>query len=228
MQPYLFPYIGYFQLINAVDQFVIHDDVQYTKGGWINRNRILFNGKEYLFTLSVKKNSSCKNINRRFFSDKFESQKKKLLEILKQAYKKAPYFKESNNLINEIFSFKDLNVSNMNMYSLKKICQYLDIITPFVLSSELKKNNNLKGEERVININQVMEATHYINPIGGAELYQKKKFSVKGIELFFLKPDEIYYRQFENRFTPWLSIIDLCMFNSKSKIRTFLNAYKLN
>ena len=97
MQPYLFPYMGYFQLINAVDTFVIHDDVQYIKSGWINRNRFLLNGKEYLFTFSVKKNAFTRFINQRYYSDKFEMEKGKFLRVLKQAYCKAPFY-------NKIFS----------------------------------------------------------------------------------------------------------------------------
>src|SRR5690242_636845 len=89
MQPYLFPYIGYFQLINAVDKFVIHDDVQFIKGGWINRNQILVNNREFMFTFSIKKDSSSHNINKRYFSDKFEAEKNKFLRTLKANYGKC-------------------------------------------------------------------------------------------------------------------------------------------
>lgn len=227
MQPYFFPYIGYFQLIASVDKFVVHDDVQYIKAGWINRNKILLNGKEYLFVFSVKKDSFDRDINQRFFSDRFDFQKAKFLRVLKQAYIKAAYFKQVYSLVNEIFSYDDLNVSNLNVFGIKKISRYLGIKTPIVLSSKLKKNNSLKGEERVININKTLGATRYINPVGGVDLYSKKYFLENGIKLLFLKPLDIKYKQLDNAFLSWLSIIDICMFNKKEDIQTFLNQYEL-
>src|SRR5690606_18130129 len=104
MQPYFCPYIGYFQLMNAVDKFVVYDNIQYTKKGWINRNRILMNGKDQLFSLPVKKDSDYLNINQRFLSDDFDGEKKKLLNKFKGAYNKAPYFKEIFPLLQEIIN----------------------------------------------------------------------------------------------------------------------------
>src|SRR3990167_9927474 len=105
MQPYLFPYIGYFQLIHAVDAFIIHEDVQYIKGGWTHRNRIQINDKEYLFTFSLKKDSSLKKINTRFFSDQFEKEKNHFLMVVKNNYKKAPFFSDAYNLLIKIFEY---------------------------------------------------------------------------------------------------------------------------
>lgn len=227
MQPYLFPYIGYFQLINAVDWFVLHDDVQYIKSGWINRNRILLNGKEYLFTFSVKKDAFTRFIKQRYYSDKFEMEKGKFFRVLKEAYSRAPFYSKILSLTSEILSYKDLNVSNLNLFSIRKFCEYLGISTHMVLSSELKKNSSLKNEARVININRTLKATHYINPVGGADLYSKETFSENGLKLLFLKSHEIKYEQFNNIYLPGLSMIDVCMFNKTDDIRTFLNLYDL-
>tara|TARA_B100000959_G_scaffold107806_1_gene113564 strand:- start:4223 stop:4927 length:705 start_codon:yes stop_codon:yes gene_type:complete len=227
MQPYLFPYIGYFQLINAVDTFVIHDDVQYIKSGWINRNRFLLNGKEYLFTFSVKKNAFIQFINQRYYSDKFEMEKGKFLRVLKQAYSKAPFYSKIFSLTREILSHKDLNVSSLNLFGIKKFCEYLGISTPMVLSSELKKNCSLRNEARVIGINRVLKATHYINPVGGINLYSKELFSKNGLKLLFLKSSEIKYEQFNDAYLPGLSIVDVCMFNKIDDIQAFLNQYEL-
>ena len=138
MQPYLFPYIGYFQLINTVDKFVIHDDIQYIKGGWINRNRIQINDKDYLFTFSLKKDSSLKNIDTRLFSDQFIKEKVHFLRLIQNNYKKAPYFLDIYNLLSRILDFKELNISSFITNSLKQICNYLEIKTPIYLSPELK------------------------------------------------------------------------------------------
>jgi len=227
MQPYLFPYLGYFQLINSVDKFVIHDDVKFIKGGWINRNCILLNNKNFLFTLSLKKGSDYLNINQRFFVDYIEDEKKKIVTKLSSAYKKAPYFVDIINLISEILSYKGLNVSLMITNSLRKLCNYLDIKTQFFISSEIEKDDSLKGSERVINIVKVLGGNHYINPIGGVDLYSKEKFLKEGIKLSFIKTRDIRYKQFDTEFIPNLSIIDVLMFNSKEEVKKLLDEYNL-
>ena len=227
MQPYLFPYIGYFQLIHAVDLFVIYDDVKYIKGGWINRNKILVNNKEYLFTFSLKKSSSYANINERFFSEKFKNEKLKFLKTVEHSYKRAPFFYDVYPIIQDIMNYEKENISEFISYSLKVVCKYLGIKTPFVFSSCIDKKDFLKGEERVININKCLNSTCYINHIGGVGLYSKSRSKQEGIDLYFLKPKPIHYKQFNADFIPWLSIIDVLMFNSKDTVRTFLDEYEL-
>jgi hypothetical protein len=227
MQPYLFPYIGYFQLISVVDKFVIHDDVQYIKGGWINRNRIQINNNDYLFTFSLKRDSSLKNINARQFSDQFTKEKINFLKIVQNNYKRAPYFLIVNDLMSNILDYKELNISSFITYSLKLICNYLEIKTPFYLSSKLNKNNEFKGQDRVINICQALKATVYINPIGGKILYSKDTFDKNNISLFFIKSSEINYEFKKVHYIPNLSIIDLMMFNSIEEIKKILKNYDL-
>ncbi len=228
MQPYLFPYLGYFQLIKAVDTFVVYDDVQYIKKGWINRNQILLNGKPLLFTFGVKKDSSLMNINQRIYSeDKFYLLKDNFLQTLYRSYHKAPFFKEVNDLIDDIFTYESLNVSDFNTNSLKKICDYMNIQTPFLLSSSLEKTDGMKGQEVIIEINKKLKSDCYINAIGGRDLYSTKKFRENGISLRFIKMGDIHYNQFDNEFIPNLSIIDVLMFNSKEQIQRMLNNYEL-
>jgi len=225
MQPYLFPYIGYFQLINAVDKFVIHDDVQYIKGGWINRNRIQINDKDHLFTFSLQKDSALKNINTRLFSNQFYQEKAKFLKLIQNNYNKALYFPSSYNLLFKIFNYRGLNISSFITNSLKQICNYLEITTPFYLSSELNKNNELKGQDRVIDICHTLKADIYINPIGGRTLYSKKVFKQNNISLFFLQTQNMIYEHNKQPFIPNLSIVDVIMFNSKGKIKEYLNSF---
>ena len=226
MQPYLFPYIGYFQLINAVDKFVIHDDVQFIKGGWINRNRILVNGKAQMMTFPVKKDSAYVNINSRFWADSFQDAVNKNLRVLHIAYGKAPYFDRVYSLIVDILRSDESNVSKFITNQLMLICGYLGISTLFVISSLLNKKNELSSEERVIEINKVLGSNHYVNPIGGIDLYHKEKFSKEGIGLSFIRTGPIVYRQFDNEFISNLSVIDVLMFNSVSKIREMLSCYE--
>lgn len=228
MQPYFFPYIGYFQLISAVNQFIIYDDVQWIKGGWINRNRILLHGQPHFVTLPVNKNSLSDHINERFFSKDIEKQKNKVFRTIDSAYRKAPYFNEVIDVIEACLSDKQSKVSDFLVNTLLTVCDYLEINTPLKLSSQLEKNNALKGQEQIIEINRVMGSKEYINPIGGTDLYDHETFSRAGLTLKFLKPGDVRYQQFEPQdFSPSLSIIDVMMFNPKSRIRELLNLYEL-
>jgi len=228
MQPYLFPYLGYFQLINAVDVFVFLDDVQFIKKGWINRNKILIKNEPQLFTLSIKKDSSKKLINERCYaSESFEENKAKILKTIYFSYKKCPYFSEVYDLLSGIFDYNNFNLVEFNTNSLKIICCYLGIDTNFLISSQINKNNNLKGQELVIEINRVLGSDHYINSIGGRNLYSKTRFFEAKISLKFIKMNEIQYSQGNFEFFPNLSIIDILMWNSKKDIQSFLKDYIL-
>lgn len=219
MQSYFFPYIGYFQLIHAVDKFVIYDDVNYIKQGWINRNRILLNGKEFLITLKLDKAGSFKLINNINIIDN----KTKMLKTIKQAYCKAPYFSEVFSLLEKIFHCKEQNLSKFLINSIVLLCKYLDINTKILISSDFKKDNKLKGEAKVIHICKLLKADQYINAIGGMELYSKENFKKEGIDLKFIKSKPVKYEQFDNEFVTSLSIIDVLMFNHVSKVNNFLN-----
>ena len=226
MQPYLFPYLGYFQLINAVDIFVIADDVQYIRHGWINRNKIRLMDKPYMFTFSVKKDSQKQNINKRFYSDEFfDSAKEDLLGKIFHSYRKAPYFSEIYELLSAIFNYSSLNIAEFNTYSLKNICNYLGINSNFLISSSLKKNSGLKSQDFVIEINRVLGSDCYINAIGGTELYSRSAFEKYKISLKFIQMNDIMYDQGGKEFIPFLSIIDVLMFNSKEKITKLLEEY---
>ncbi|MBU0482406.1 MAG: WbqC family protein [Proteobacteria bacterium] len=228
MQPYFFPYIGYFQLIDTVDQFVIHDDVQWIKGGWINRNRILVQGASRYITLPVKKDSTLFDINQLILPPDISKHKQKIIRQIENAYRKAPHFASVMQLVSDCFAYQERNVSKFIVNSLLTCCDHLGIQTPFVLSSTLDKKNELHAQDRVLNINMVMKASHYINPIGGTELYNKARFVENGLQLSFLKSNDVAYNQFcDHEFIPNLSIIDVMMFNSKWKIADMLKAYDL-
>ena len=228
MQPYLFPYLGYFQLINAVDKYVICDDVQYIKNGWINRNNILNDKRPYLFTFNVKKGEHLKSINERYYCPKmFNDQINKFYNMLTISYKKAIYFDEVFKLITKIFQYEDLNIAKFNSNALKNISEYIGIDTEFINSSEIPQDNMLKREKKVLGINKILKSTQYINAIGGMELYCKDTFKRNKIELNFIKTLNVEYKQFTNNFIPNLSIIDVLMFNSKEEIKHLLNEYEL-
>lgn len=227
MQPYLFPYLGYFQLISSVDKFIIHDDVQYIKGGWINNNRVLSNGRYSNIIVPVIKASSGKKINERYFIDDSLKFKLKILRKLENCYKKAPYFQMIYPFITDLLLLDENNVAKFNTHILKEVCSYLSITTQIYNSSEIIKDNNLKGEERVINFCHIMGSKIYINPVGGINLYRKVNFSNSNIELKFLVCEDCLYNQFGEVFVPYLSIIDILMFNSIISIKNLLGKYYL-
>lgn len=229
MQPYFFPYIGYFQLVAAVNKFVIYDDVNFIKGGWINRNNVLINKKSNLFTVPLIKASSNTLINDTKINLKFYNiWKVKFLRSLEQSYKKAPYFTEVYNLIKNVLEINENDlISELAVNSIKNVIDYLQLDTEICETSENYNNKTKSGQERVLDICGIEKASQYINPIGGIELYSKKTFKENGIVLNFIKSKPIIYTQFDNDFSPWLSIIDVLMFNSVIEVNKMVNQYEL-
>ena len=223
MQPYFFPYIGYFQLINAVDTFVIYDNIEYTKKGWINRNRILVNGKVDYFSIPLKKDSDYLNIVNRELSNEWQKEKTKILNRIKENYQKTPFFCDVFPLIERCFNCKEINLFEFLLFSIQEIMEYLSIETEIVVSSTIATNHNLKSEDKVIAICKELQAKYYYNPIGGLELYSKKTFENNSINLRFLKTNNYTYMQFGDEFEPFLSIIDVMMFHSKEALTMILN-----
>lgn len=229
MQPYLFPYLGYFQLINVVDKFIFYDDVNFIKQGWVNRNKILLNGNEFLFTIPLEKESSFKLITETEINgDLFKNWKIKFNRTLTQSYKKAPYFEKVYELISNSLEINSLAISDLACDGINLVCNYLGIKTKCVKSSEQNYNNDiLKASDRVIDICLKEFAVEYFNPIGGKELYAKEEFLLKGLKLHFIWSKLRPYKQFKNDFVPSLSIIDVLMFNSKNEILNMLDYYEI-
>ena len=228
MQPYFLPYIGYFQLLNKVDIFIIYDNIQFTKKGWINRNRILLNGNDQLFSIPLKKDSDYLNVNQRFLAESFNAEVLKTLRKIENSYRKAPNFNEVYPLIKRIFTYKEENLFKFILNSVKELNNYLGITTELIVSSDIDIDHSLKSSEKVIAICENLKGTNYINPIGGIDLYMKSNFEKKGIVLQFLKPELNIYPQFKNKFIPGLSMLDVMMFNSKDEIMFgMINKYEL-
>ncbi|MDO9185604.1 MAG: WbqC family protein [Bacteroidia bacterium] len=224
MQPYLFPYIGYFQLMNAVDEFVIYDNIEFTKKGWINRNRILVNGKDAFITLPLKKDSDYLDVKERYLAEIWPTERKKMLNRIIESYRKSPYFNTVYPKFENCFLFEEMNLFKFIFNSINVIKEYLGISTSLIISSTIPIDHQLKAENKVVVICKTRNADSYINPIGGTELYNKDDFKKEGINLFFLKTSDIKYNQFNNDFVPFLSIIDVMMFNSVEEIKKHLES----
>lgn len=226
IQPYFFPYLGYYQIINAVDTFVIYDDVNYIKKGWINRNRILLNNnQDKLITLSLNKASQNKLINEIDILDNKQS----LLSLIQSTYHKAAYRNEIVGFLQDCFSNEEINLSQFLADALKKTCSLLSMDTDIVLSSQLPNDKNLKGEEKIIDICEALGASQYMNPIGGQSLYSEERFAQHNLDLKFHNFIPVEYEQHQKGavFFSHLSIIDALMFSGIEGVKRQLTSYEL-
>lgn len=220
MQPYFFPYIGYFQLIASTDLFVIYDDIKYTKKGWINRNRLLRNGADAVFTVPLRKDSDSLDVRDRALAGDFD--RGKLVNQLREAYQRAPHFPEAFPVVAKSVMSPTGNLFEYIHGSVLDVCRYLGIGTRIIASSSITIDPTLKAEDRVLGLCKAAGARSYVNAIGGQKLYSREKFEAHGVELKFLRPRAITYPQFGDPFVPWLSIVDVMMFNAVAKIQEFL------
>tara|TARA_B100000315_G_scaffold167018_1_gene155567 strand:+ start:138 stop:872 length:735 start_codon:yes stop_codon:yes gene_type:complete len=238
MQPYFFPYIGYFQLINAVDKMLLYGNVTYRKRDWVNRNQLLnkSNGKAFFITAPIQSGSSNKLIKATLLSPD-NSWKNKLLKDVYMNYKKATFFDETYPLIERLVSNSAVDLMSYNVDAISNICHYLSINTELLandifytdIENELISENIPASEiktERIIKLCKKHNATQYINPIGGTELYNKQAFSSKGIALSFIQSMPVEYNQFGNCI-PNLSIIDVLMHLGISASQLFLTKYEM-
>jgi hypothetical protein len=227
MQPYMFPYIGYFQLISAVDVFVLGDDLQYVKETWINRNRILMNGRDRMITFPLKKGSHLSRINEKVFSDDFPVEMDKLLRVLHNAYSKAPCYKKVMPFLEAVIRYPEPNLAKYAENSIRQICDYLNLTTQIIVASDLSINGVIDKQDRVVKTAKKLNSDVYINLIGGVDLYDLDYFQENGLKLKFHRMNDISYPQFGNDFVPLLSIIDVLMFNNAQELQRKLSCYCL-
>lgn len=214
MQPYLFPYLGYFQLVDAVDRFVFYDDVSYIKGGWVNRNRLFLSGNVGWLTLPVLGASPNRKINEiQVQSD--ARWRYKLLASVRQSYGKAPYFEQAYALLAGIVLSGETSLSVLARESVISVASYLGLGTEFAVSAQRYGNEDLRGSDRVLDICRQEGATEYYNLPGGVALYSADEFSAAGVKLRFVQPKVINYNQLEEPFKPFLSMLDVLMFNDR-------------
>jgi len=228
MQPYLFPYIGYYQLMHAVDRFVVLDDVTFIKQGWINRNRLLVNGNAAYFTVPLRRHSSDTLIRDVEISDSPKPRwRGKLLRTIANDYRRAPSFDRVYPLVERVIGGPFTRIADMARASLREVIDYLGISVSVVESAAMYGNAHLKGQARVIDTCLAERADDYVNAIGGQSLYSREAFVAHGIRLHFITTAPIEYRQFNTPFVPSLSVIDLLMFNAPAQARELLTRYEL-
>jgi hypothetical protein len=227
MQPYLFPYLGYFQLMQAVDEFVFFDDANYIKRGWVNRNRILLQGNEHRFSLPLIKASQNKKINEIAVNidDRWRS---KFMRSVEAGYKKAPQFELVAPMLEQILYTESENLAHFIARSFERINAYLELATPLVSASKQFQISGLKGPEKIIEICKLADAKIYVNPVGGSELYCKRHFLESGLHLKFLTTLPWKYKQRSTEFIANLSIIDVLMNVPTQEVHKGILNHELN
>lgn len=227
MQPYFFPYIGYWQLIHAADCFVLFDDVQYIRHGWINRNRILKPGGGWQYILVPLKKHNGREVIKNVLVHPDAKWKDLILAQLTHYKKKARYFTETYQLVREaLFGADEQGIAALNMSIVKTLCSALGMKKDILMSSAQQYDyaNVADAGEWALRIAEQMGAAEYINPIAGMDLFSREEFLARGITLSFLKPKEVVYAQ-PGEFIPALSIIDVLMFNGVERTKGLLDQY---
>jgi len=218
MQPYFLPYIGYFQLFEHCDTFVVYDDIKYTKRGWINRNRILASGQPRTITLPLRRASDFADVRDREIAPEFSASQ--TFAILRQSYHKAPYWANYEQLLKEVLEFPNHNLFDFVANSISAVAACLGIKTELVVSSSLGIDRSLRGEERVLATCAAIGATEYVNPIGGLDLYHEAAFTERGLRLSFLRSRLTPYAQFSFPYVEALSVVDTMMFVEPLELRS--------
>lgn len=223
MQPYLFPYIGYYQLVYSADVFIFYDDVSFIKQSYINRNNILANGKASRFTLPVLGASSNVLIENLEYLNS-----KKILRTIAQAYAKAPYFDDIFSMIESVLSQENRSITNINSLSIQVVFEYLGINKKTLIASQIDYDRTKGRADRLIELSKTHGCDHYINSPGGKALYEKYYFEDQGIKLDFIETEIQPYIQNTDEFVPYLSMIDILMNCSKEEVIEMLKSYRLD
>ena len=226
MQPYWFPYLGYFQHCVSVDKFVFLTDANYKKKGWINRNRIIVDSREHMITVPLQKASQ----NNKIFEQKVlqgHGWKKSILATLRHSYHKAPFYSAAISVVEQALMSPAISISDYAIESIAAVFEYIQGRAPVFETSDKYNNADLIGENRIIDICLRAGADDYCNPISGCKLYDPASFRGRGLSLFFLEPGLKRYPQLSKKYIPSLSIIDALMMNSRSDMRELLNSYCL-
>ncbi|HEY8895653.1 MAG TPA: WbqC family protein [Niastella sp.] len=229
MQPYFFPYIGYFQLIQAADRFILFNDVQYIRHGWINRNRILKPGGGIQYIVMPLAAHARETLIKDIAVADADNNRQKVLRQIEHYKKPAPFYKDVRALLGDCFTTSESNITQMNAGYLKAVCDYIGISYKIEISSQMNFDYTQVHDagEWALRMCEQLQATTYINPPGGKGLFDNAKFEQSNIRLQFLQPALKEYDQRRETFEPGLSIIDVMMFNGPAAIKDLLTDYQL-
>lgn len=224
MQPYLFPYLGTYQLAHAADCFVFFDDVAFIKKGYIHRNQLLLDGQAHAFSVPVRQMSQNRTILQHDYTGDWEH----LRGLLHAAYRKAPNHAAVMPLVEAVIGEANENVAHKNARSLRLVFEYLGLAREWRFASDLPSAGPLRGAERIQDLCRQLGAQTYVNASGGRALYDAAAFSAQGLALRFLQSQGTpYAQQGGGAFVPNLSMLDLLMHLPPEAVREQLTRYTL-
>ncbi len=227
MQPYFFPYLGYFQLVHSSDAFICFDDVNFIKKGWIHRNQLIINGQSHLFSIPLIGASQNKKINQ-LELDNFSKWREGFLKMIRMSYGKCSEYNLVFPWLEKLLNQEHGLITELNYNSIVGVLEFLDINSSKVIkTSSIYNNADLVAQKRIIDICMQEKADVYINAIGGQNLYQKDAFNQCGMELCFLKSREINYPQKSDIFVPYMSILDVLFNVPMQEVKNLFNNYDL-
>jgi hypothetical protein len=229
MQPYFFPYLGYFGLIKHSDRFIIFEIVQFMRHGWIERNRILKVGEGWQYIRAPLAKHSQKTAIKEVRINNNELWQNKILQQLVHYKHRSPYYKEVIGFLENALSFKTDSITELNAHLLAETCKYIGISFCREIFSEMNIaiEKASAADEWAINICKALAADTYINPPGGMDIFDRGKYVRANINLQFLKVNLKPYKQWGGTFEKALSIIDVMMFNKPEEIQAMLDDYQI-
>lgn len=225
MQPYFFPYLGYFDLINYSYRWIVFDTVQYIRHGWVNRNRILHPKKGWQYIAVPVKKHSRNTVIKDIEVSQDPKWRKRILGQIQHYRRTAPYFHETYQLVEECLAAEEHSLSRLNVAILDNVCHHLGISFEYEYFSEMELElGPVEGpDEWAIRISEAIEATEYVNPAGGIAIFDSSKFEARGIRLTIRNLPSLRYPCPGYEFIPGLSIIDILMWNLPDKVKEYLD-----
>jgi hypothetical protein len=225
MQPYFFPYLGYFDLINCSEHWIVFDTVQYIRHGWVNRNRIHHPKTGDLYILVPLKNQHRDTVIKDVLIADDQNWKAKILGQFNHYKKTAPYFKETYAFIEDCLSIPEPSLSRLNTLILQKTCARLGIRFTFEVFSEMNLPiGKVDGPgDWALRISEALQAKEYVNPPGGVSLFDADKFKAANIKLTIRSIPAFAYPTRGYEYIPDLSILTVMAFNTPEQIKAFLD-----
>lgn len=229
-QPYFFPYIGHYSLIYSADLFVFADLRQYTRKGWMARNRILkpLRREAQYFRIGLIKPRDKASLTECCLH-KNEKWKIRILDQVAHYKNVAPYFNETILIIKDLFEKKYITLLEFNIESTKVLLNIFNINTPTILFSDIEQKVEKADRPGLwgLKICKALNASAYVNAPDGEKFMPVKEYIKSGIRLGFIQPDIKNYNQFNNEFISHLSIIDVLMFNGIKKTSEMIKKYEI-
>jgi hypothetical protein len=231
MQPYFFPYLGYFALIAATDEWVVFDTAQYIRRGWVNRNRVLSSGKDgwKYIRIPVEKSSQLTRI----CEMKTASSSVLFTNVVNSLddYRcwETPFYDETRQLLEACLTASSDDLTDCLVRCLTQTCEHLQIpFAPRLYSTlDITQPADPQPGDWALQTALQLGATEYLNPPGGRDLFDPTAFHNAGIHLTFLEHKLPRYQQ-RAEFIAGLSIIDVLMWNGRIRTRELLTDYQLD